>query len=673
MSVDTSDTRDTPTAATRPKNGAAPAGPTGRQGASNGAASPGGGGPAFAVRRGGPGPGGPMGGHGGGVPGEKARDFKGTMRKLVGALGPHRVAVVLVMVIAVASAVFMILGPKILGRATTTLFEGVMAGIAGTGGIDFAAIGRILLVVLTLYLISTAAGYTQGWIMAGISVKVTYQLRRDIAEKINRLPLRYFDGTSHGEVQSRISNDVDVINRSLSQTLTQIVTSITSVLGVLIMMFTISPLMTLVSLIVLPVSAAIIAAVIKRSQKYFRQQQEYLGHLTGHVEEMYGGHLVMRAFNGEKRSIEVFSRSNDTLYESAWKSQFFSGMMMPIMMFVGNLGYVAVSILGGWLAIRKVITVGDIQAFIQYVRSFTQPLAQIANMSNVLQQTAAAAERVFEFLAEDEQPAEAENPVRPPAVAGHVSFRDVVFGYTPEKTIIKGFSADAAPGAKIAIVGPTGAGKTTIVKLLMRYYDVDSGTILVDGHDIREFRREDLRRMFGMVLQDTWLFNGTIMENIRYGRPDATDEEVIEAAKVAHADHFIHTLPHGYEMVINEEAGNLSQGQMQLLTIARAVLADPRLLILDEATSSVDTLTEVLIQRAMDALMVGRTSFVIAHRLSTIRNADLILVLRDGDIVEQGTHATLLDAGGFYADLYAGQFAVSASDASVPADSAPEA
>jgi ATP-binding cassette, subfamily B, multidrug efflux pump len=650
-----SDGRSTPTPPTGAKNGGGPAGS----------------GPGFVGPRRGPGPGGPMGGHGGGVPGEKARDFKGTMRKLVGALGPHRVAVFFVMLIATASAVFMILGPKILGRATTTLFEGVMAGIAGTGGIDFAAIGRILLVVLALYLVSTAAGYTQGWIMAGISVKVTYQLRRDIAEKINRLPLRYFDGTSHGEVQSRIANDVDVINRSLSQTLTQIVTSITTVLGVLIMMFTISPLMTFVSLIVLPVSTAIIAAVIKRSQKYFRRQQEYLGHLTGHIEEMYGGHLVMRAFNGEKRSIEVFSRSNDTLYESAWKSQFFSGMMMPIMMFVGNLGYVAVSILGGWLAIRKVITVGDIQAFIQYVRSFTQPLAQIANMSNVLQQTAAAAERVFEFLAEPEQPPEADNPVRPTTVAGHVSFRDVVFGYTPDKTIIKGFSADAAPGAKIAIVGPTGAGKTTIVKLLMRYYDVDSGSILVDGHDIREYHREDLRRMFGMVLQDTWLFNGTIMENIRYGRPHATDDEVIEAAKVAHADHFIHTLPHGYEMVINEEAGNLSQGQMQLLTIARAVLADPRLLILDEATSSVDTLTEVLIQRAMDARMVGRTSFVIAHRLSTIRNADLILVLRDGDIVELGTHAALLGAGGFYADLYAGQFAVSAPAGSMPNDSAP--
>lgn len=602
---------------------------------------------------------GPMGGHEPGgmmVPGEKARDFKGTIRKLIGALGAQRGAIIVVLIIAAGSTVFMILGPKILGGATTILFSGVMAQIQGTGSIDFSGIGRILLTVLGLYGISALAAYIQGWIMAGISVKVTYRFRRDIAAKINRMPLRYFDGTNHGEVLSRITNDVDIINRTLSQSLSQIVTSVTQVIGVVVMMLSISWLMTLAALVILPISMTVVSAIVKRSQHYFREQQDYLGHINGHVEEMYGGHLVMRAFNGEKRSIEKFTELNETLYGSAWKSLFLSGLMMPIMRFVGNLGYVGVSILGGWLAFRRTITVGDIQAFIQYVRTFTQPITQLANISNVLQQTAAAAERVFEFLEEDEQDPEDEQPVLLSKIDGHVEFRDVRFGYSPEKTIIKKFSAVARPGDKIAIVGPTGAGKTTMVKLLMRYYDVNAGAILVEGNDIRDYTRKDLRRMFGMVLQDTWLFNGTIMENIRYGRPGATDEEVVRAAEIAHADHFIRTLPHGYDMVINEEANNISQGQMQLLTIARAVLADPRLLILDEATSSVDTLTEVLIQKAMDNLMHGRTSFIIAHRLSTIRNADLILVMRDGDIVEQGKHEELLAADGFYADLYQSQF-----------------
>ncbi|TFH05697.1 MAG: ABC transporter ATP-binding protein, partial [Spirochaetales bacterium] len=485
-----------------------------------------------------------------------------------------------------------------------------------------------------------------------------------IEEKINRMPLGYFDATNHGEVLSRITNDVDTVSRTLSQSLSQIVTSVATVIGVVIMMFSISWLMTLVSLVVLPISGAVVAAIVKKSQKYFKEQQEYIGHINSHVEEMYGGHVVMKAFNGEQKSMEKFSKFNDTLYTSAWKSQFLSGLMMPIMMFVGNLGYVAVSILGGWLAIQRTITVGDIQAFIQYVRSFMQPISQIAQISNVLQQTAAAAERVFEFLEEDEQAPETETPLELPSLTGQVEFRNVKFGYSPEKIIIKDFSALAKPGHKVAIVGPTGAGKTTMVKLLMRFYDVNDGSIMVDGHDIREFSRKDLRRMFGMVLQDTWLFNGTIMENIRYGRPEATDEEVIQAAVTAHADHFIRTLPHGYEMEINEEANNISQGQMQLLTIARAILANPRLLILDEATSSVDTLTEVLIQRAMDALTVDRTSFIIAHRLSTIRNADLILVMRDGDIVEQGKHEELLSAAGFYAELYNSQFDVEVAPAS---------
>lgn len=600
--------------------------------------------------------GGPMGGHGMGMAGEKARDFRGTMKKIVRYLGRYRVSVAVVLAVAAGSAVFSIIGPKILGKATTRLFEGIMAKLAGTGTIDFGYIGYIVLVVLGLYLISALANYVQGWIMAGISAKITYQFRRDIAEKINRMPLSYFDGTNHGEVLSRITNDVDTVNRTLSQSITQIISSVTMVLGVLVMMFSISWLMTVVALVIIPVSMGVVGLIIKQSQKYFREQQDYIGHINGHVEEMYGGHLVMKAFNGEKKSIQKFTSLNDVLYSSAWKSQFLSGLMMPIMMFIGNLGYVAVSILGGWLAVKKAITVGDIQAFIQYVRSFTQPITQLANISNVLQQTAAAAERVFEFLEEKEQDPEAANPVHDHSFGGTVEFRNVHFGYSPEKIIIKDFSAVAEPGHKIAIVGPTGAGKTTIVKLLMRFYDVNDGSILIDGGDIREFERSELRRMFGMVLQDTWLFNGTIMENIRYGRPGATDEEVIAAAKTAHADHFIRTLPLGYQMVINEEANNVSQGQMQLLTIARAVLADPKMLILDEATSSVDTLTEVLIQRAMDGLMKQRTSFIIAHRLSTIKNADLILCMRDGNIVEQGTHVELLEKGGFYAELYNSQF-----------------
>ncbi len=606
-------------------------------------------------RSGGP-MGGPMGGHMAGAGGEKARDFKGTMGKLLRYLGTYKLAIAIIMIVAAGSSVFMILGPKILGKATTKLFEGVIARIGGHGSIDFAYIAHILLLVLALYLSSALLNYVQGWIMAGVSVKITYRFRRDIAEKINRMPLRYFDGTNHGEVLSRITNDVDTVNRTLNQSLTQIVTSAVTVTGVLVMMLSISWRMTLVALAIIPISMLLVRLIVKQSQKYFRQQQDYLGHVNGHVEEMYGGHVVMKAFNGEEKSVAKFRVMNNTLYEAGWKSQFLSGIMMPMMMVVGNLGYVGVSILGGWLAVQKVITIGDIQAFIQYVRNFTQPLTQLANISNVLQQTAAAAERVFEFLDEEEQVPESTDPLLITDIAGSVEFRNVHFGYTPQKIIINDFSAVASAGHKIAIVGPTGAGKTTMVKLLMRYYDVTSGAILIDGHDIREFSRKDLRRMFGMVLQDTWLFNGTIMENIRYGRLDATDEEVMEAARSAHADHFIRTLPNGYDMVINEEANNISQGQMQLLTIARAILANPRMLILDEATSSVDTRTEILIQKAMDNLMKARTSFVIAHRLSTIRDAELILVMRDGDIVEQGTHTNLLAAGGFYAEIYNSQF-----------------
>lgn len=592
-----------------------------------------------------------------GAPVSKARDFKGTMRKLLAYMSAYRGAVIVVFLFAIASTASNIAGPKILGNATTKLFEGVMAQLNNTGSIDFDYIGRIILIALGLYLISSLFAYIQGWIMADVSTNIAYRFRRDISEKMNRMPLKYFDRTTHGEVLSRITNDVDTVNQTLSQSLTQLITSFVTVVGVLIMMLSISWLMTLAALIVIPLSGIVVSVIVRQSQKYFKEQQDYLGNVNGHVEEMYGGHIVMKAFNGEEESVKKFDESNDKLFDVAWKAQFLSGMMMPIMMFIGNLGYVAVSILGGYLVIKKTIAVGDIQAFIQYVRSFTQPITQLANISNVLQQTAAAAERVFEFLAEEEEIPDTQSPVVLANVTGRVEFKDVRFGYSPDKIIINDFSAEAKPGKKVAIVGPTGAGKTTMVKLLMRFYDVNSGSILVDGHDIRDYTRHDLRKMFGMVLQDTWLYNGPIMENIRYGRPDATDAEVIAAAQMAHVDHFVHTLPDGYNMVLNEETSNISQGQMQLLTIARAFLADPKILILDEATSSVDTRTEVLIQRAMDALMKNRTSFVIAHRLSTIRNADLILVMDHGDIVEQGTHEELLAAQGFYHNLYMSQFA----------------
>jgi ATP-binding cassette, subfamily B, multidrug efflux pump len=609
------------------------------------------------VRRGPGGPGGfGPGGHGM-MRGEKPRDFKGTMSKLIQYLSPIRLSIVIVMLFATASTVFNIVGPKILGKATTKLFEGVMGQIAGsTAGIDFTYIGNIVLTMVVLYLLSAVFMYVQGWIMANVSAKVTYNFRKDIAEKVNRMPLKYFDGTNHGEVLSRITNDVDTVNQTLNQSLSQIITSVVTVVGVLIMMFSISWMMTLVALLVIPLSLAVTGLIIGQSQKYFKEQQDYLGHVNGHVEEMYGGHIVMKSFNGEAKSIEKFEKFNTTLFSSAWKSQFLSGLMMPVMGFIGNLGYVAVTILGGYLATRNAITIGDIQAFIQYVRSFTQPISQLANISNTLQQTAAAAERVFEFLREPDEIPETTTPVKLPVVEGQVEFQNVHFGYDPEKVIINDFSATIRPGQKIAIVGPTGAGKTTIVKLLMRFYDVNSGAILIDNNNIKDFTRYDLRKMFGMVLQDTWLYNGSIMENIRYGRSGATDAEVIAASKAAHVDHFVHTLPDGYNMVLNEEASNVSSGQKQLLTIARAFLADPKILILDEATSSVDTRTEVLIQRAMENLMANRTSFVIAHRLSTIRDADLILVMRDGDIVEQGSHEELLASHGFYAELYNSQF-----------------
>jgi ATP-binding cassette subfamily B protein len=588
--------------------------------------------------------------------GDKARNFRPTMVKLGRYLAIYKVQVLVVAVFAIASTVFNIIGPKVLGNATTALFEGAIAEIAGTGSIDFGYIGRILLTMLVLYLFSALFAYLMGWIMAGVATDLAYRFRQEISTKINRLPLSYFDKTTQGEVLSHITNDVDTINQTLSQSLTQIITSFITVVGVLVMMLSISWVMTLVSLIVIPLTLVVVSLIVRRSQIYFKQQQDYLGHVNGHVEEAFGGHRVVKAFNGEERSIEQFEGYNTTLYEVAWKSQFLSGMLMPIMGFIGNLGYVLVVIVGSYLAVRNTITVGDIQAFIQYVRMFNQPLTQLANITNVLQRTAAAAERVFVFLDEPEEVEETLEPVQLDKLQGHVEFRNVRFGYKPDEPVIKGLSADVLPGTKVAIVGPTGAGKTTIVKLLMRFYDVDEGAILVDGHDIRDFSRNELRHWFGMVLQDTWLYNDTIMENIRYGRPEATDEEVTAAAKAAHVDHFVHTLPDGYDLVINEETSNISQGQMQLLTIARAVLADPRILILDEATSSVDTRTEVLIQEAMDALMVGRTSFIIAHRLSTIRNADLILVIRDGDIVEQGRHEELLARQGFYAELYESQF-----------------
>ena len=606
---------------------------------------------------------GPMGGmRPGGGPmammrrGEKPRDFKGTLTKLVQYLGQYRLLILFIWLLAIASTVAMIVGPKILGNATTKLFAGVMAQIAGTGSVDFGYIGHIIVETLLLYLVSALLSYGQGWIMSNVAMNITYRFRKDIAEKINRMPLRYFDGTSHGEVLSRITNDVDTVSQTLNQSLTQIITSVATVLGVLVMMFTISWQMTLVALAILPISFGIIGLIVSKSQVFFKRQQDYLGHINGHVEEMYGGHVVMKAFNGEAKSVEQFDLINGTLYDSAWKSQFLTGLLFPIMNFVGNLGYVAICILGGYLAVNGTITIGDIQAFIQYVRSFTQPISQIANISNILQQTMAAAERVFQFLAEPEEIPDTITPVQVDTVQGRVDFKNVHFGYSPDKIIINDFTFYAEPGQKIAIVGPTGAGKTTMVKLLMRFYDVNSGAILVDGHNIKDFTRGDLRCMFGMVLQDTWLYNGPIMENIRYGRSNATDEEVINAAKAARVDHFVRTLPDGYNMVLNEETSNISQGQMQLMTIARAFLADPKILILDEATSSVDTHTEVLIQKAMDTLMHGRTSFIIAHRLSTIRDADWILVMNNGDIVEQGKHGKLLAKKGFYAELYNSQF-----------------
>ncbi len=601
------------------------------------------------------------------MPAEKPKDFKGAIQQLLGYMGGYRYALVAALTIAVIATVLNILGPKILGQATTTLFEGVMGRITGTGDIDFPKIARILLTVLALYIASAVFRYIQGWMMVNISMDIAYRLRRDIAAKVHRLPLHYFDRTTYGEVLSRVTNDVDVINQTLSQGLSQTVTSVVSLVGILVMMLTISWQMTLAALVVLPLSGVLVRMVVRRSQRYFGQVQEYLGHLNGHVEETFGGHMVVKAFGNEAQRIRAFDRLNDILYGAAWKAQFLSGIMMPLMVFVGNLGYVAVSVLGGYLAIRNLVTVGDIQAFLQYVRDFTQPIQQMANIANVLQSTAAAAERVFTFLNEEEEAPDPENPVVLEQVQGRVEFRHVRFGYLPGKPVIKDFSAVVEPGQKVAIVGPTGAGKTTLVKLLMRFYDVDDGAILIDGHDIRAFRRADLRRLFGMVLQDTWLFNGTIRENIRYGRPDATDEEVIAAAKAAHADHFIRTLPDGYDTVINEESTNISAGEKQLLTIARAFLADPPMLILDEATSNVDTRTELLIQRAMDRLMQGRTSFVIAHRLSTIRHADNILVIRDGDIVEQGTHEQLLAKGGFYAEMYYSQFDILDDNGHAPA------
>ena len=589
-------------------------------------------------------------------PGEKPKDFKKSIKKLLSYIGKYKIAILVVMLFAACSTIFNVAGPKILGKATTALSEGLMSKIQGTGSIDFGKIGSILLFVLGLYLCSAIFNFIQGWIMTGITQKVCYRLRKEISEKINRMPMKYFESRTYGEVLSRITNDVDTLGQGLNQSITTIITSVATLIGVLVMMISISPVMTLIALVILPISMGLIGFVTKKSQKFFRAQQEYLGHINGQVEEVYGGHLVIKAFNREKDTIEEFEKTNDILYDSAWKSQFLSGMMQPIMMFVGNLGYACVALTGGLLAIRGVITIGDIQAFIQYVKNFTQPIQQIAQVINQVQSMSAASERVFEFLEEEEEDQITAHPADISKITGAVTFEHVHFGYNPEQIIIKDFSASVKPGEKIAIVGPTGAGKTTMVKLLMRFYDVNSGAIRLDGTDIRDFNRRELRDAFGMVLQDTWLFKGTIMENIRYGRLDATDEEVIAAAKAARADHFIKTLPGGYQMELNEDASNVSQGQKQLLTIARAILADNKILILDEATSSVDTRTEIEIQKAMDNLMKGRTSFVIAHRLSTIRDADLILVMKDGDIIEQGNHEELLAAGGFYANLYNSQF-----------------
>ena len=597
---------------------------------------------------------GPM-GHGR-MGGEKAKDFKGTMGKLIKYMSAFKIQMLFVVIFAIGGTVFNIIGPKILGKATTEIFNGLVSKVSGGSGMDFEKFATILLTALALYVTSALCSLVQGFLMTGVSQKTTYRLRKEISQKINRMPMNYFDTRTHGEVLSRVTNDVDTLGQSLNQSATQIITSTTTIIGVLVMMLSISPLMTLVALLILPVSLGMISFVMKHSQKYFKGQQEYLGNVNGQVEEVYSGHNIVKAFNKEKDVIEEFEKTNDKLYDSAWKSQFFSGMMMPIMQFVGNLGYVGVVILGGVLAAKKTIEVGDIQSFIQYVRNFTQPIQQLAQVANMLQSTAAASERVFEFLEEEEEDQTVPNPVSVEGLEGNVTFEHVHFGYNEDKIIINDFSVDVKEGQKIAIVGPTGAGKTTMIKLLMRFYDVNSGAILIDGHNVKDFNRSELRQMFGMVLQDTWLFHGSIKDNIKYGKLNATDEEVIEAAKAARVHRFVQTLPGGYDMELNEEASNVSQGQKQLLTIARAILADPKILILDEATSSVDTRTEIQIQKAMDTLMKGRTSFVIAHRLSTIRDADVILVMKDGDIVEQGNHEELLAKNGFYADLYNSQF-----------------
>ena len=588
--------------------------------------------------------------------GEKAKDFKGTIGKLFRYIGKYKAAVVVVAIFAIGSTIFNVVCPKVLGKATTALSEGIMNKITGNGGIDFTYIGKILLFCLGLYVLSVTFSFVQGFIMTGITQKVCYRMRREVSEKINRMPMSYFESRTYGEVLSRITNDIDTMGNGLNQSITQLITSVSTVIGVIVMMLTISPLMTLISVLILPISIMLMMFVIKKSQRFFKQQQEYVGHINGQVEEVYGGHNVIKAFNKENDVRREFHETNETLYKSAWKSQFFSGLMQPIMMFVGNLGYVAVAISGAALAIRGTIQIGDIQAFIQYVKNLTQPVQQVAQGTNMMQQMAAAAERVFELLEEKEEEQIVENPVSTEGIKGEVTFEHVKFGYNPDQIIIKDFSAHVKPGQQVAIVGPTGAGKTTMVKLLMRFYDVNGGAILLDGHNIKDFNRRELRDVFGMVLQDTWLFKGTIMENIRYGRLDATDEEVIAAAKAAHAHRFISALPGGYNMELNEEITNISQGQKQLLTIARAILADNPVLILDEATSSVDTRTEHRIQRAMDNLMKGRTSFVIAHRLSTIKNADIILVMKDGDIIEQGNHDELMAQNGFYADLYNSQW-----------------
>lgn len=606
---------------------------------------------------GGPGSGGPFGGN---MKVEKPKDFKGTMKNLISYLKPFKYAMIAVVLIGIVSQVFAIMGPDILGKATTKLFEGIVAKTTGVPGakIDFGYIGDIMLKLCALYFLSSLFMYFNMYVMSGVSQKISYRLRKQISEKINHLPLSYFDKRTHGEVLSRVTNDVDTISNSLNQSMSQIINSVIQIIGILIMMFRISWMMTLVALLVLPLSMVFITIIAKKSQVHFKNQQKFLGTVNGHVEEMYSGHVVMKAFNGEKRSVEKFKKENNELYKAAWKSQYLSGLMMPIMSFIGNIGYVGVAVLGGYLTVQGKITVGDIQAFMQYMRQFTYPISQTAQIANVLQSTAAAAERVFEFLSEPEEVAETSNAVVLEKAKGEVEFKNVKFGYNEDKIIINNFNAKINSGQKVAIVGPTGAGKTTIVKLLMRFYDINAGEIFVDGHEIREFKRQDLRSHFGMVLQDTWLFNGTIMENIRYSKPDATDEEVIQAAKAAYVDHFVRTLPDGYNMVLNEEASNVSQGQKQLLTIARAILANPSILILDEATSSVDTRTEVMIQEALERLMGNKTSFIIAHRLSTIRNADLILVMDKGDIIEQGTHDELLAANGFYMNLYNSQFDV---------------